>query len=238
MLVLGWLTSILHVNSSSYMLLHKTLQRHFKYMGMVLLSMLTYPVVLKALNDYIQDLNTTLNIIDGAFHFIVDTGCTNSAPPFKKIFKELIDLNHPGKLHGTKGDVIVTQIFGFYSPHKNVHLFAPPPRHTSICKMKKKVELTISWAKTFLMLTKGTVPCLIDKTSFTPFWLAFTTIQGPNVLASPTAPIDDPSFTTLTDTQCLLLRFHLKLGHKDFQCSKWLIRTGLFVPLGVKCGDA
>ena len=221
-------------------------------MGMVLPSAITDPVVITALNDYSATINSTLNVIDGAFHVIVDTGCTNSATPFKEDFEELVELKHPAKLHGiggitetthggilryqcidTKGEIITIRTFGYYNPHQNVRLFGPQAYFN--LRNDKQGEFTISWAKTFLKLPEGTLPCHIDRTSFMPLLTCFHDAEkSAMALASPTIHIDDPTNHNLTATQKMLFKFHCKLGHIGFQHLQWLLRTGLFGPLGIK----
>jgi hypothetical protein len=84
--------------------------KHSNYMGLVLPSMITDPLILDSLRDYAA--NTLVNqydLIDGAFHFIVDTGCSTSASPHKEDFESLFELGKPVTLHGIAGNSQVTQ---------------------------------------------------------------------------------------------------------------------------------
>jgi hypothetical protein len=115
-------------------------------MGFVNPSAVQDPVVLTPLRDYHSIHNDNhFNLIDGSFHFIVDTGCSMSCSPCEKDFSELRYLLRPIVLHGiagnstvtqggtmrfqcinTKGEVVTIETFGYYNPNMNVRLFSPP----------------------------------------------------------------------------------------------------------------
>jgi len=223
-------------------------------MGIVIPSALRDPVDIAALRDHVHLLGDSLSLLDGAFHVIVDTGCTNSASPFKEDFEELKTLPKPIKLHGiggvtettqggvlryqcinSKGEIVTIRTFGFYNPHQNVHLFGPQAYFN--IRGDKKGEFTISWTKTFLSLPEGEIPCHIDKTTFMPLLTCFHDADKcVQALVSPTAFPDAPANTNLTATQKLLYKFHCKLGHLGFGHLKWFLRQGILGHSGIQCG--
>ena len=170
-------------------------------MGFVNPSCINEPLLIDTLHDYASEvLNTANVIIDGAFHFIVDTGCSLSASPHKEDFETLEPLPRPVTLcgiagnstvtHGgllcfqcinTRGELVTIKMFGYYNPHMSVCLFSPQayfhhqPQHNG--------SFTISWSKLFLTLDNGkshngkpikdVLPCFIDKHSFLPLLTCF-----------------------------------------------------------------
>ena len=62
-------------------------------MGYVNPSSLKYKIDIECLRDYANRMqDNCLHVTEGAFHFIVDTGCSCIASFFKEDFEELIGL--------------------------------------------------------------------------------------------------------------------------------------------------
>ena len=121
----------------------KHMQRKRCFMGHVVPSLVTDPLVLDSLRDY-HSMHNQQTMIDGSFQFIVDTGCSTSASPCKDDFEELIQLPKPVTLHGiagdskvtqggimrfqcvnTKGEIVTIRVFGYYDTNLHVRLFSP-----------------------------------------------------------------------------------------------------------------
>jgi hypothetical protein len=170
-------------------------------MGLVLPSAITNPLVLDSLREYAATaLVTQHDLIDGTFHFIVDTGCSTSASPYKEDFESLFDLPKPITLQGiagnsqvtqagmmhfqcinTRGEVTEIRAPGFYDTNLHVQLFSPHaylysrPQHNG--------KFTISWSKAFLDLNNGKLidgkpvhdilPCVVDNASNMPLLTCF-----------------------------------------------------------------
>ena len=49
------------------------------------------------------------DLIEGAFHMIVDSGCSISASPVKEDFEKLVDLHKPVEVKGIAGNSIINQ---------------------------------------------------------------------------------------------------------------------------------
>ena len=79
-------------------------------MGFVNSSCIYDPLVIDTLQAYLPSmLHQADEVLEGAFHFIVDTGCSLSASPFKADFESLQTLQKPVTLHGIAGNSTVTQ---------------------------------------------------------------------------------------------------------------------------------
>ena len=225
-------------------------------MGVVLPSNLKNTVDIQTLHEYVNShMTDTLSSIEGAFHVIVDTGCSNSASPFKEDFEKLVTLDPPIKLYGiggiteatqggilryqcvsTTGDILTIRTFGYYNPHQNVRLFGPQAYFA--LRADKGCEFRLSWAGTFLKLPEGTLPCIIDKHTYMPLLACFHDVDKTAMaLAGPVVLVDSPSNTNLSASQKILLRFHCRLGHLGFGHLQWFLRQGIFGAIGVQCGS-
>ena len=155
-------------------------------MGYLNPSSLKDQIDIECLRDYaIRLQDNCLHVAEGAFHFIVDTGCSCTASPFKEDFEELILLPKPITLSGIAGNAKVTHggvirlqcintngaVFtirtkGFYNPNQKVRLFRKQAYFAT--RPNKDGQFTISWSKIHLSLynfeTKQTetLPCHID----------------------------------------------------------------------------
>ena len=227
-------------------------------------SSITDPDMLKTLKEYLQeDFQGNYNLIEGAFHCIVDTGCSTSASPHREDFETYEELKRPVVLHGingtstvthggimryqcinTDGEVVTVRFFGFHDKNLEVRLLSPQscfffrPHHDG--------KFTISWAKVFLEFNNGKVkhgkrvpdivPCYIDKRTFMPMLTCFHDADKVASKLYSNNGIVDVDSDNLTAIQRQLLRFHFKLGHLGFKYLKWLLNSGIFGPLGVQCG--
>ena len=233
-------------------------------MGLVLPSMIADPLVLESLCDYAASVLTQYDLIEGAFHFIVDTGCSTSASPCKEDFESLHPLDKPITLHGiardstvtqggimhvecinTSGEVTVICTFGFYDTNLTVRLFSP--QSYFLQRPRKNGKFTISWSKAFLELDQGEVrndkkitdilPCIIDRASHMPLLTCFHNVNKVTQNLQVNNGIIDVDSDNLTATQRQLLRYHYKLGHLGFQYLKWMLSSGIFGPIGMSCAS-
>jgi hypothetical protein len=78
-------------------------------MGFFNPSVISDLVILGPLRDYYSIMfDDHYNVIEGSFHFIVDTGCSTSASPHKEDFSKLWELPRPITLHGITENSSVT----------------------------------------------------------------------------------------------------------------------------------
>jgi hypothetical protein len=149
------------------------MKRNCAYAGYVTPSKIRDPVVLKSLKEYTKDrLSHTHDLLDGALHVIVDTGCSTSASPCKEDFEDLSPLDRPVTLTGvagestvtqggiikyecinTKGEIVTVRTFGFYDPNLHVRLFSP--QSCFFNRDNQDDRFTISWSKVFLEFDNG-----------------------------------------------------------------------------------
>ena len=119
------------------------MRKHCTFAGIVSPSMLTDPVALKTLKEYTNNgFAEQHELVKGAFHCIVDSGCSTLTTPYREDFECLGPLNKPVTLNGiagssvvtsggiikyecinTKGKIVTVRTFGYYNPHQNVRLF-------------------------------------------------------------------------------------------------------------------
>jgi hypothetical protein len=134
---------------------------------------------------------------------------------------------------------------GFYDPNLHVRLFSPQayflshPHHNG--------HFTISWSKAFLNLNNGVlkngkpVPdvllCIVDHKSRMSLLTCFHDVDKAAQMLQINNGIVDVDSDNLTATQCQLLRFHYKLGHLGFRYLQWVLSSGLFGPLGMRCSN-
>jgi hypothetical protein len=209
------------------------MKRNCAYAGYVTPSKIRDPVVLKSLKEYTKDrLSHTHDLLEGAFHVIVDTGCSTSASPCKEDFEDLSPLDRPVTLTGvagestvtqggiikyecinTKGEIVTVRTFGFYDPNLHVRLFSP--QSCFFNRENKDGRFTISWSKVFLEFDNGkeqhdVLPCFIDKCTFMPLLTCFHDADkaAATLLFKGIPEVDSDN---LTATQRQLLRFHFKL---------------------------
>ena len=86
--------NILHklpiISGSVDLAVHKVLKRQRNFMGFVNPSAVQDPAVIGPLHDYHTIMfDNHFNLIEGSFHFIVDTGCSMSCTPHKEDFSKL-----------------------------------------------------------------------------------------------------------------------------------------------------
>ena len=259
------LASLPSVNAKTDMAALRRVKKYCNFMGLVLPSLITDPLVLDSLRDYAASaLVSQYDLVDGAFHFIVDTGCSTSASPHKEDFESLFDLAKPITLHGiagnsqvtqagmmrfqcinTRGEVTLVRTPGFYDTNLHVRLFSPQAYFLS--RPRRNGKFTISWSKAFLDLNNGAsvngkpandiLPCIVDHSSRMPLLTCFHDVDKVAQTMQINNGIVDVDSDNLTSTQRQLLRFHFKLGHLGFKYLKWVLSSGLFGPLGMKCAD-
>ena len=214
-------------------------------------------ISIRSITDHIGiQLDSAFEFLDGAFHVIVDSGCSTSATLFKEDFSCLHQLLRPIKMHeiagnssvthgGTmkfqcidaEGEVVTVKTFAYYNPTQKVRLFSPQAHFAA--KPQKEGYFNISWSKTFLLMDVHEVPCHIDQHSFMPLLTCFHDADATaNSIANNVQNIIDADNNNRTTTQKNLKRFHDKLGHLGFQHLKWLLSTGVFGPLGIRCSQA
>jgi hypothetical protein len=87
---LNVLHSLPEIHGSADLSFRQHLKTKQNFLGFVNPSAVQDPVVLTPLRDYHSIHNDNhFNLIDGSFHFIVDTGCSMSCSPCEKDFSEL-----------------------------------------------------------------------------------------------------------------------------------------------------
>ena len=107
---LGIVQSLLTLSHLHELSFQQTLQPKTNLMGFVNPSCINEPPVIDTLQAYLPSmLHQADEVLEGAFHFIVDTGCSLSASPFKADFESLQTLQQPVTLHCIAGNSTVTQ---------------------------------------------------------------------------------------------------------------------------------
>ena len=179
------------INDTNTLALRSALRHHRNHMGFVQPSLLHNMPIIDALRVHLnQVVDPAFEALKGAFQFVVDTGCTTTATPFKEDFEKLVKLEHPVTLHGiagdqevthggvvkfdcvnSLGDIVTIRTFGYYNPHQNIRLFSPQAFFYHL--PKKKGAFTISWSNCYLHLEKNKkemdiISCQIDKYTFLP----------------------------------------------------------------------
>jgi hypothetical protein len=248
---LGKVYSLPSLGSQVTMAHQMMLRKHANAMGFIQPSMLVDPLTIHALKSQSEPLSEVT--LEGSFNVIVDTGCTMTATFCKEDFEDLKWLLRPVELVGvggvtkvhqgstvkydcidSEGNIVTLRCFAYYNPQMEIRLFSPQAFFYGLCKHHG--SFTISWAKIFLSLGKHTLPCHIDKESFLPYLTCFhdanKTMQH---LSMNHGGITDDNNPNLTAPQCQLLKFHYKLGHLGYQSLQWLLSTGIFRPIGVRC---
>ena len=230
---------------SSEVRMRKELRSHRDKHGMLNYGNLKKqsPPVLSMVKDYLnEEYAEHEELLQGSFSYIVDTGCSCSCTPDINDFEEIKDLKEPITLSGVTGDIectkggiikfqtidkdgniVTVRTPGYYNPSQSVRLFSPQSHFWM--SPKKEGQMTLSWAKTWLLLADGTnLPLMIDKHTFMPVMTGFhNTDKVLNSLMNPC--VTDESNTLLDSRQKALLRYHYKLGHLGFQRLKWVITT-------------
>jgi hypothetical protein len=232
-------------------------------MGVAIPSLITDPLVLDSLREYARHaLTNQYDLVEGAFHFIVDTGCSVSSSPCQDDFETLHDLPKPITLHGiagnsqvTKGctlcfqcintrrEIVQIKCFGYFDPNLPVCLFSPQAYFQN--RPNQEGMFQVKWSKTFLELDNGkkvngkimkdTLPCIIDQVSSMPLLTCFHNVDEVAAKLGANNNIIDVDSDNLTAMQRKLLHYHYKLGHLGFKYLKWVLASGLFGPLGMRC---
>jgi len=231
------------------------------FLGLAIPFLITDPLVVDCLRDYAKSaLANQYDLIEGAFHFIVDTGCSVTSSPCQDDFEVLYDLPKPITLHGIagnsqvtrggilcfecvnmRGEIVQIKCFGYHDPNLHVCLFSP---QAYFCHCPKQEGMfQIQWSKTFLELDNGRkvngkivkdiLPCIIDKGSSMP--TCFHNVDKVAAKLGANNNIIDIDSDNLTATQRQLLCFHYKLGHLGFKYLRWVLASGLFGPLKIRC---
>jgi len=136
--------SLPSINPTHHIGLQRSLARHRNHMGFVIPSSIKDPAILQPLRDYCATRSDACNLLEGAFHVIVDSSCTTSATCCKDDFEHLSDLPRPISLQGiggdlqvaqggflrykcitTRGEIFMIRTFGYYNPHQSFCLFTP-----------------------------------------------------------------------------------------------------------------
>ena len=256
---LGIVHSLPTLHSTTDEYFRRYMKRNSSYAGFISPSRVKDPVVLKTLKEYAKErLSHTHDLLDGAFHVIIDTGCSTSASPYKEDFESLGPLRKPVTLTGiagestvtkvgllkcqcinTKGEIVTVRTVNLYDPNLHVRLFSP--QSCFFGRKNQSGKFTISWSQVFLELYNGksypdVLPCFIDKDSFMPLLTCFHDADKAAASILHNGIVENDS-KNLTATQWLLLRFHFKLGHLGFTHLKWLLSSGLFGPQGIHCSN-
>ena len=143
---IGILHSLPVLNTSQNELFKRQMRKKCTFAGYITPSLVTTPVAIKTLRDYFVDRGFAAqhDLIEGAFHCIVDSGCSTSASPHKEDFEDIGPLSRPVTLNGiagnstvthggilkydcinTKGEIVTVRTFGFYHPNLSCRLFSP-----------------------------------------------------------------------------------------------------------------
>ena len=233
--------------------LRNKLKKHRNFMGH--LNVKHVPDIGPVEDYLVNDLHNKTNLVDGAFTFIVDTGCACSCSPFEADFEYLNTLDQPITLKGvtgeqvctqggmlkvqcinSKGDIVTLRTPAYHNPHQTVRLFSPQA-HFSVMS-KKEGSMFLSWAKTYLVLPSvGKLPVYLDETTFMPLLTCFH--DADDVVESLTHQcVTDEVNPMLSKGAKLMLKFHYKLGHLGFRHLIWLCKKfKLFGPLGILITD-
>ena len=143
--VIGHLWDLPAIHNISDVALYSAVKKHQHFLEYVQPSLIHDPVVISALRSYASaNIDSTSEAMEGAFHFIVDTGCTISASPCADDFEKIEPLKSLVHLQGVAGDSIVThggmlkfdcisstgkvvtiRTFAYYNPNMSVRLFSP-----------------------------------------------------------------------------------------------------------------
>ena len=248
---LARIQSLPHINIGQETVLKQQLKTHVNVMGHLNAKQLPVPT-LTPLQDYLKnDIHNKHDFIEGAFTYIVDTGCACSCSPYKEDFETLEDLPQPITLKGvtgeqvcsqggiiklqcinTKGDIVTIRTPGYHNPHQTVRLFSPQCHF--LMMGNKKGRLLFTWAKTLLEIPNiGTLPVHIDSVSYMPLLTCFHDVDKVvHHLANPC--VTDKVNPMLSPRSKLLLKLHYKLGHIGFQHLKYLLKHfNLFGASGV-----
>ena len=235
--------------------LRKTLHKHVNFMGHLDVHHLPVPK-LAPLQEYLMnEFQEKHTILEGAFPYIVDTGCACSCSPAKEDFETLDKLKTPITLKGVtgdqqcthggmlklqcineKGDVVTLRTPAYHNPHQTVRLFSPQCHFQMM--HQKRGSMLLSWAKTCLNMPDiGVLPVHIDQTSFMPVLTCFHNVdKAMKYLANPC--VTDEINPMLSAKSKLLLKLHYKMGHLGFKHLKFLLRAfKLFGSAGVMAAD-
>ena len=252
---LGTVLTLPTISMGKDMALHNQLRKHVNYMGHLNVKNLSVPQ-LASLQEYlVNDLHASHDILEGAFPFIVDTGCACSCSPHKEDFEWLKPLPTPIILKGVtgeqkcthggslklqcineNGDVVTLRTPAYHNPHQHVRLFSPQC-HFKVM-LHHKGSLLFSWAKSVLQLPDlGNLPLHIDKTSHMPILTCFHDVEkSMKHLANPC--VTDEVNPMLSPKSKLLLKLHYKLGHLGFSHLKYLLRAfKLFGSAGIMASE-
>ena len=235
--------------------LRHLLRKHVNHLGHLDVQHLPVPK-LDSLRDYlVNELTEKHQVIEGAFPYIVDTGCACSCSPVKDDFESLKPLPRPIILKGVtgeqkctlggmlrlqcinnKGDVVTLRSPAYYNPEQSVRLFSPQC-HFQVMHQKKG-SLLFSWARTYLQMPDiGNLPVHIDNASYMPILTCFHNVdKAMKHLANPC--VTDEINPMLSAKSKLLLKLHYKMGHLGFKHLKFLLRAfKLFGSAGVMAAD-
>ena len=188
---------------------------------------------------------------------IVDTGCTNSATPFKSDFvkNSMFKLAHPIAIEGVGGDIVVEYAgilkwefitskgdiaklyhMGHYAPALDTTRLLSPQSYFK--EKDKSGKFVMQYDKCQIELGNGSIlPLGMHPETFLPVIHGFNDAMTTAKSLAYTGSILDPKNLNLTVLQKELLRFHDKLGHLGMQATQWLGRQGVFGKNGHKWGS-
>ena len=188
---------------------------------------------------------------------IVDTGCTNSATPFKSDFvkNSMFKLAQPIEFEGVGGDIMVEYAgilkwefimskgdiaklyhMGHYDPTLETTRLLRPQ---SYFKEKDKLgKFVMQYDKCQLELGNGSILSLgMHPEIFLPVIHGFKDAMTTAKSLAYTDSNLDPKNLNLTVLQKKFLKIHNKLGHLGMQATQWLGRQGIFGKNGHKLGS-